>query len=179
MKRLVIKDREFIRERIQCYFNGNDEAKFIHKLLGILLFLEKEDASCDSIGVFFGHSPRTISNWIRRINETGDIESLRSRKQPGRPSRLSEKQKQELKVIMQESPEKYGLSGNTWDSKSLSHIIGMRYGIVMRPRTCQRLFHQLGFPLSLTFKRGRPRKSRTVDAKDVVSGKVSRKNGGQ
>jgi hypothetical protein len=85
MKRLVIKDREGIKDKIQSYFTGNEEAKFIHRLHGVLLFSVKEDESCDSIGALFGNSPRTVSNWIKRINETGDIESLRSKKQSGRP----------------------------------------------------------------------------------------------
>ena len=84
MKRLVIKNKAGIRTRIQGYFSGNEEYKFIHRLHGVLLFLEKEDESCDSIGVLFGNSPRTVSNWVKRVNETGDIESLRSKKQPGR-----------------------------------------------------------------------------------------------
>jgi transposase len=153
MKRLVIKDSEGIKEKIQYYFNGNNEAKFIHRLHGILLFLGNASESCDSVGVFLGHSPRTISNWIKRINETGDIECLRDRKQPGRPSRLTEKQKHELKEIMRESPQKHGITSAVWDSKNLSHFIRMRFGVVMHPRSCQRLFHQLGF--SSTIKRGR------------------------
>ena len=43
MKRLVIKDRESINEKIQAYFSGNEEARFIHRLHGVLLFSEKED----------------------------------------------------------------------------------------------------------------------------------------
>ena len=110
MKRLVIKNKEEIKKKIQHYFERNEEAKFIHRLHGILLFSEKEDESCDSIGALFGNSPRTLSNWIKRVNETGDIESLRSKKQSGRPSRLSEEQQQELKIVLQELPEKHGIS---------------------------------------------------------------------
>ena len=112
MKRLVIKDKEGIKKKIQDYFVGNEEARFIHRLHGVLLFSEKEDESCDSIGALFGNSPRTVSNWINRINATGDIESLRSKKQPGRPSSLSEKQRQELQEVIQESPEKHGITIN-------------------------------------------------------------------
>jgi transposase len=172
MKRLVIQNSEGIRDKIQSYFNGNEEAKFIHRLHGILLFSEKEDESCDSIGALFGNSPRTISNWIKRINETGDIESLRCKAKSGRPPRLLEAQKQELKEVLQESPEKHGISINIWDGKSLSAYIDMRYGIVMKTRTCQRLFHQLGFSL----KRARPVVARADEDKKVESKKTPRKN---
>jgi transposase len=172
MKRLVIQDKDGIREKIQVYFTGNEEAKFIHRLHGILLFAEKEEESCDSIGALFGNSPRTVSNWIKRINETGDIESLRSKKQPGRPPRLSEEQRQELKVILQESPDKHGITSNIWDGKSLSAFIEIRYGIIMRTRTCQRLFRQLGF----TLRRARPVVARADEEKKAESKKTSREN---
>jgi transposase len=172
MKRLVIKDRDGISEKIQRYFNGNEEAKFIHRLHGVLLFSEKADESCAGIGALFGNSPRTVSNWIKRINATGDMESLRSRKQPGRPPRLPEEQKQELKVIIQDSPERHGIRSNIWDGKSLSAYIDLRYGIVMKTRTCQRLFHQLGFSL----KRARPVAGRVDGEKKVESKKTSKED---
>jgi transposase len=144
MKRLQISGRESIREQIQLYFTGNDEARYIHRLDAILMFTEKENESCNSAGTLLGHSPRTISNWIRRVNETGDIESLRSKKQSGRPSRLSEAQRQELKSHIIESIDSHAVSVNKWDGKRLAGYIKEQYGIVMKPRTCQRLFHQLG-----------------------------------
>ena len=172
MKRLEIVNKSGLKKKIQNYFEGNEEAKFIHRLHGVLLFLAKEDESCDSIGALFGNSPRTISNWIKRINVTGDIESLRGKKQSGRPSRLSEFQKQKLKQIIQEAPEKHGITSNVWDGKTLSAYIEKRYCIVLKTRTCQRLFQQLGFKL----KRARPVVARADEAKKVESKKTSGEN---
>ena len=152
MKRLEIKNQEIINANIQAYFEHNDEAKFIHRLHGILLFINKPTESCDSIGALFDNSPRSVSNWIKKLNETGDIESLRSQKQPGRSDRLSDIQKSELKTVISESPEKHGITTNIWDGKSLSAYILEHYGIVLKTRSCQRLFHKLGFSL----KRARP-----------------------
>ena len=66
MKRLTLNNAEGIANTIRIYFEKNEEAKFIHRLHGILLFASKEDESCDSIGVLYGNSPRSISNWIKR-----------------------------------------------------------------------------------------------------------------
>ena len=172
MKRLVIENKDGIKSKIQGYFSSNEEAKFIHRLHGVLLFIEKDDESCDSIGALFGNSPRTVSNWVKRVNETGDIECLRSKKQPGRPPRLSEEQRQELKSVIQEPPEKHGVSINVWDGKSLSYYIEKQYNIVMKTRTCQRLFRQLGF----TLKRARPVVARANEEKKAESKKTSREN---
>jgi len=167
MKRLTLKDKDRIREKIRLYFSGNDEAKFIHRLHAILLFLERKEESCDSIGDMLGHSPRTISNWIKRINETGDIERLRSKKQSGRPARLSKVQREQLSMVVQESPENYGISGKKWSGKNLSAYIERHYGIVMKTRTCQRFLHQLEFK----FKREHPVLRRINKGEKVKSGK--------
>jgi len=171
MKRLVILDKEVIKAKIQSYFSGNEDAKFIHRLHGVLLFACKDDESCDSIGALFGNSPRTVSNWIRRINETGDIESLRSKKQSGRPPRLSEEQRKELLSVIQEPPEKHGIASNVWDGKSLSAHIEQRYGVTLKTRACQRLFRQLGF----TLRRARPVVARADEEKKAEAKKNFKK----
>jgi len=94
MKRLVLKNKDSVVNQIRCYLEKNSEAKFIHRLQVILMFAEDEDKSCDSLGVMFGHSPRSISNWVKKVNQTDDIESLRSKIISGRPSRLTESQKE-------------------------------------------------------------------------------------
>ena len=148
MKRLEVTNKERITSEIQSYFERNEESKFIHRLHGVLLFINKEDESCDSIGILFGNSPRSVSNWIKKINRTGDIESLRSKPQPVRPSRLNSEQKKELKEVLQKSPEESGMPCNLWDGKSLSSYIKNRYGIDLKVRSYQRLFHELGFTTS-------------------------------
>ena len=132
------------------------------------MFSEKEDEGCASIGALFGNSPRTVSNWIKRLNDTGDIESLRSKKRHGRPPRLSERQRQELKRVLQEPPERHGIATNIWDGKSLPAYIERQYGIIMKTRTCRRLFHQLGFSL----KRARPVVAQADEEKKIESKKT-------
>ncbi|MDR2204970.1 MAG: helix-turn-helix domain-containing protein, partial [Flavobacteriaceae bacterium] len=172
MKRLEITRQEEVKNQIQSYFEKNTESRFIHKLHGILLFINNEKESCDSVGALFGNSPRTISNWIKKLNETGDLESLRDEKRPGRTPRLNEQQRSELKETLQHSPEKSGMASNLWDGKTLSAYIEKRYGIIMKVRTCQTLFHTLGFSL----KRARPVVSKGDEKKKSASKKTSREN---
>jgi Transposase and inactivated derivatives len=172
MKRIEVSNKEIITAKIHSYFEKNEEAKFIHRLHGVLLFINKEEESCDSIGVLFGNSPRSVSNWVKKVNDTGDIESLRSKPQPGRPSRLDSNQKEELKNILQKSPEESDMPCNLWDGKSLSSYIKTRYGIDLKVRSCQRLFHELGFKL----KRPRPVVARANEEKKIESKKTSREN---
>jgi transposase len=170
MKRLEVINKEKIQFQIQEYFNHHTESRFLHRLHGILLFISREEESCDSTGALFGNSPRTVSNWIRRINETGDLESLREKARSGRRSKLSLKQKEELKEILQRPPEKSGIATNIWDGKSLSYYIKKEYNVELKVRACQKLFHELG----LSLKRARPVVSKTDPAKKEISKKTPR-----
>jgi len=143
MNRLKLENREGIVEQIRCYLENNQEAKFIHRLQVLQLFACKEDESCDSLGALFDNSPRSISNWIKKVNQTGDIESLRSKPIEGRPPRLTKKQMAEIQTVLQETPEKWGMEGRHWNGRLLSSHISRRYGIILKVRSCQRLLLKL------------------------------------
>jgi transposase len=143
MKRLVLENRNSIVHQIRGYLEKNSEAKFIHRLQVILLFADHEDKSCDTLGALFGNSPRSISNWVKKVNQSGNIESLRSTPQTGRPARLSEVQKEEMKMILDTLPDKQGMQGKKWNGRLLSSFISQHYGIALNVRSCQRLFHEL------------------------------------
>jgi Transposase and inactivated derivatives len=148
MMRLLLDNKTDVINQIRDYLEMSAEAKFIHRLQAILLFAESEKGSCNGVGASFGNSPRSVSNWVKRINRTGTIESLRSKPQSGRPTRLSQAQRVEIKTVLQDLPEKQGMSGRRWGGKNLSSYIRLRYGIEMEIRTCQRLLKELGISSS-------------------------------
>ena len=152
MQKLSVNESALIKENIQAYFNKNENARFIHRLHGILLLIDNKENTCDFVGSLFGNSPRTISNWVKKVNSTGDINSLREEKRSGRVPRLNAIQLAEIKEALQKDPERSGVSANIWDGKSLSWHIENKYGIMLKVRRCQTLFHELGFSL----KRARP-----------------------
>lgn len=170
MQILELKSSDELKEKIQEYFRKNEEAKFIHRLHGILLKIDNKDNACQTIADLFGHSSRTISNWINKVNETGNIEVLRDKPKPGRNSKLNEEQLIIIKDILQKPPELSGISANIWDGKSLSFYIKKEFEIILGVRQCQRLFKKLGFSL----KRARPIVSKGDVAKKEVSKKTSR-----
>jgi len=143
MKRLVLKNRNEIISQIRIYLEKNSEAKFIHRLQVLLMYADSGEKSCDSLGALFGNSPRSISNWVKRVNQTGNIDSLRSKQSSGRPSRLTSSQKEEIKKVLQEHPVKRGMQGKQWNGKNLSSYIGQHYDIVLNVRSCQRLILKL------------------------------------
>jgi transposase len=149
MRKLKINNPDEIIEQIQCYFNELPEGDFLHRLHAVFLIALNHD--CLSVANLFNKSVRTIHAWVNIVNTHG-IEALRTTPRPGRPSQLSAMAKEQLKQDLQISPEIYGYNQVAWDGILLSQYLEERYGITLKPRMCQYLFHELGFSLK------RPRK---------------------
>ena len=162
MKRLELVNKTDILAQIRSYMESNHEAKFIHRLQIILMYAEREKETCESLGALFGNSPRSISNWIKKLNQMGVIESLRCELQTGRPSRLTQVQKQEIMIILQEKPEKQGESGKRWNGMNLSRYINRRYGIILNVRACQLLLRKSGFSRNVSLRRNQVKQDESL-----------------
>lgn len=166
MQKLKVENPEDIKEQIRQYLKSSNEGRFVHRLHGILLLLSNKENNCTTVASLFNNSPRSLSNWVYKLNESGDIEVLRDKPKSGRPPRLNGEQMEHIKNILQDSPSKVGLTANIWDGKTLSNYIEKKFSIKIGVRQSQRLFHKLGFSL----KRARPIPDKGDDEK-----KLSRK----
>ena len=141
-RRKFKSDINQLRAEGLCLVSLSDDAKFIRKVTIVNLMLNGLSAS--DLAPSCGESDRTLARWMKSVDEHG-FASLRTVKQPGRPNRLTNEQKDKIKVAIASAPE---LSGyNVWDGPSLSDYISREFGISMCVRQCQRLFHELGFSL--------------------------------
>ncbi len=122
--------------------SSSDDAKFLRKVTIVNLMLCGMKAK--ALAEACGETDRTLSSWIKAVDEHG-FESLRALKQPGRPYRLSDAQKEEIKVAVASDPADYGY--NVWDGPTLSNYIESKYNISYGVRQSQRLLHALGFSL--------------------------------
>jgi transposase len=147
MQRLRLQDPKKINRKIDKFLNNDPESKFIFRLCSLKMFMNDPDCTADRLGKQMNTSPRTIANWIHKINQQGDVEVLRDREKPGRTARLGEDQLEILKVDLQQTPRELGVDANLWDGKALSHYIKKTFGIELKVRQCQRLFRRLGFSL--------------------------------
>ena len=149
MKRLTISEAEAMILAIQDEMRRSSEARYDHRLHGILLVAQ--GMSCRRVGHLLGDSPRTVQNWVHRFESEG-FAGLVDEDRPGRPTRLSGAQLDEIGVALRKSPSDVGLSANLWDGKLLSSYIAQKYNIELGVRQSQRLFRQLGF----RFRKPRP-----------------------
>ena len=149
MKKAKITDAETVILILQDEIRRSYEARYDHRLHAILMVAQ--GMGCRNVAQLLGDSPRTVAYWVKRFEAEG-LSGLADADRSGRPSRLDEQQIQLIELALRSHPSQYGLAGNLWDGKLLSHFIDQQFGIQLGVRQCQRLFRQLGF----RFRKPRP-----------------------
>ena len=144
-----VKETKPYIEAIQKAIHTHAEGRYQHRLHVVLMAIRLKSAK--EAATIYGESLRTVQYWIQKFFEKG-LDGLKDETIPGRPSRLSKKQKQELKEDILKSPVILGYDQNNWDGILLSYHIGKKYNVSLKVRQCQYLLHQLGF----TLQRPRP-----------------------
>lgn len=142
MKKLQFKDPGSIIASIRQEIANIKDGRYVHRMDALLLIALGRNAY--EVAEMYGHSPRSLHDWIKGVNEYG-IKYLKDEPKSGRPSKLDEvtanKLKQELMLI----PSELGYNQARWDGKLLSEHLRGKYGIELKVRRCQELFHELGF----------------------------------
>ena len=144
MKALTISDREEMILALQDEIRRSPDARYDHRLHGVLLVAE--GMSCRRASEILGDSHGTVVNWIRRFEKSG-FGGLSDREGRGRPSRLKPAQLKQVEAALRRSPADYGLPAQLWDGPLLSSFLEKQFGVTLRARQCQRLFRSLGFRL--------------------------------
>jgi len=142
MQKLEIQDARIMRMAVQNEIARSEESRYDHRLHGILLVCQR--FNCYEVAEILGHSSRTIQYWVRNFEKSG-FAGLEEKARMGRPSNLDEAMLKQLGKDLRSSPFEFGYTQNLWDGKLLSHHIAVHYGIQIRVRQCQRIFHKLGF----------------------------------
>jgi transposase len=91
----------------------------------------------------FGVSRTTASRWNHTLSGNG-VESLRKRRAPGRPSRLTADQLQALAETYQAGPRAAGFDADRWTTFRFAEAIFARFGVRYDPDHAGRIMHRLG-----------------------------------
>ena len=73
-----------------------------------------------SIAEALGVTKGAVSLWVKRAKE-GGVESLRHRKPPGAPSRLTPEQRARLPELLAQGPGSFGIRGENWRQFNVSY----------------------------------------------------------
>ncbi len=140
MRPIGLSDPENSRALLQQEINRHQDARYDHRLHCVSLVAV--GIPCEQVAQYFGDSPRSIVNWVRRFDRQG-LAGLAEGDHSGRPGRLSAEQLEEVRARVRQAPTQVGLQANLWDGKTLGQFLRERYQIQLGVRQCQRLFHQL------------------------------------
>jgi transposase len=91
----------------------------------------------------FGVSRTTASRWHRSLSGRG-VESLRKRRAPGRPSRLTADQLHAAAEIYRTGPREAGFESDRWTTARFAEAIFVRFGVRYDPDHVGRIMHRLG-----------------------------------
>jgi transposase len=144
MRKLEISDAEVMGIAIRQEIERNEEARYDHRLHGLLLVAK--GMSARQAALWLEESERTVQRWVNRFEEVG-FAGLHEGERPGRPRRLAEEHWQGLEADLRRSPREFGFEQNLWDGIVLSEHLRRRYRVELGVRQCQRLFRQMGFRL--------------------------------
>src|SRR5262249_55473885 len=91
----------------------------------------------------YGVSRTTASRWNRALSGNG-VESLRKRRAPGRPSRLSQAQLQGVAEMYRGGCRAAGFDTDRWTTALFADAIFALFGIRYDPDHAGRIMHRLG-----------------------------------
>jgi transposase len=92
----------------------------------------------------FGVSRTTASRWNRSLSGGVGLDSLKKRRAPGRPSRLTGEQLTALKELYRAGPRAAGFDTERWTTARFAQAILSRYAIKYDPDHAGRIMHRLG-----------------------------------
>ena len=164
MRPLFVSDPTVVLS-LQDEIRRSADARYDHRLHGVLLVAH--GMSCPDVAALLGDAPRTVQNWVHRFEADG-LQGLSDHDRPGRPTRLSARQKAQVARVLRQEPAAVGLAGASWDGKTVATYLEDHFDIALGVRQCQRLFRTLGFRL---------RKPRPVIAKaDAAQHAAAKRN---
>ena len=120
--------------------NGDLDMLLAYRVSMVLLVLQGMSAL--QLSEYSGCEARTIQLWVDAVDK-GGFDALRPQSKSGRHKKLNDKQKAAIKNAISADPSNEGYT--VWDGITLADFISNRFGVILSVRSCQRLFHELGF----------------------------------
>jgi transposase len=144
---LVGETRKALVERLQQAYASSTTrlVRRIHALLALA-----DGKTLDAVTEIFGIGEQTMRDWVHAFLLRG-VDSLFYRARPGRPTKLTRSQRQDLIGLVLAGPEAAGYSSACWTSGMIADLIKLRFGVDYAVRYVCHLLGSLG----LSYQRGR------------------------
>lgn len=133
--------QEQLKRRITIAEELGDLAQ-VKRLLAILSL--GEGYSVKTTAEVLKVSTESVRRWLEKYLIRG-FWGLKAKKSPGRPNKLTKRQKQELSEIIVAGPAKAGFSGNCWRSPMIQHLIYKKWQVFYAVNYLAQLLKNMGF----------------------------------
>jgi transposase len=114
-------------------------AKYLLAMLAVM-----DNQSCEQIAQILKLHVKTIHEWVRLFLCYG-LRGAPRRHSPGRPSKLTKSQKEELTRLLEAGPSAAGYSAGGWRSPLVQQLIQDRFGVLYNVFYLAQLLKDLGF----------------------------------
>lgn len=125
------------------------------RLMAAINYLEEDGVTMDEIAQRYGYTAGWLSRWLTRFErlESEPFEAVvYDEDRSGRPSELTEEEKQQFKDILHEPPEEVGLDAPAWSVPLARNYLSEEFDVEYSNRHVRRLLREAG----LSWKTARP-----------------------
>jgi len=144
MKKLQITRSSPDHDDLVELYKKEKKSKLKERYQALYLMIELQN--CTKVAELIKKSRNTVQAWVKLFNKEG-LEAIAPISPPGRPSRLSDKQKEELKADVMTHPRELGYDFSNWEGRSVAEHVRVKFGVSFTARNAQKLLHALGFSL--------------------------------
>jgi len=142
MSAAIAVREDFEAEELRVLAGRVKDANQARRLLAIAAILDGMDR--EEAARIGGMDRQTLRDWVHRFNAQGP-DGLINTKPPGRPSRLSEEQKEELCELVEAGPDPQKDGVARWRCADLKRMLGERFGVDLSEVRLGRVLKELGF----------------------------------
>lgn len=122
-----------------------DEAEGKKETMRLLVaIIYKRGPSAPMIAEWLDTREQTIYRWFDRLEEEPISEAVRDRPRPGRPSKLSEQQRDAFQTAVTHPPSEVGYDEPAWSTKLAKRFLAEEFAVEYTMRHVQRLLNDAG-----------------------------------
>lgn len=108
-----------------------------------------------------GASPGAVTQWRKAYEQHGDG-GLRAKPHPGRPPKLSAKQRQQLARLLAKGARKHGYATELWTLKRVGDLIRKQFGVRYDPSSVWHILRRMGWSCQKPERRARERDEKAI-----------------
>lgn len=127
------------KEKVEALYKTTKNARLKERYQ--VLLLAHESKLPKEIAAITRRHIQTIRCWLRRYQKRG-LPGLNIGHGPGRPPKISKKQKQSLIKIVCKSPRFSGHHFNIWTCRQLGVFLHQRFNVILSPERIRQILHE-------------------------------------